>query len=82
KSFFKKSFFKIAIMNQPVNQVIGQPLMPQTANILVNSSFDNLTAEQKYEILTEGTDPFTAQETGNQAALQFPAFIFLGSHFG
>ncbi|CAG8670381.1 12073_t:CDS:1, partial [Racocetra fulgida] len=69
------------VIGQPVNQVIVQPLMPQTANILVNSSFDNLAAEQKYEILTEGTDPFTAQETENQA-VQFPAFIFLGSHFG
>ncbi|CAG8758473.1 19656_t:CDS:1, partial [Racocetra persica] len=59
-------------MNQPINQVIGGlPLVPQNANIPVNASFDNLTAKQKYEILTKGAvDPFTnraeAQEAENQ----------------
>ncbi|CAG8816282.1 28514_t:CDS:1, partial [Racocetra persica] len=43
------------------------PLIPQNTNILVNSSYDNLTAEQKYENLTKGTDPFTSvQETEGQ----------------
>ncbi|CAG8671971.1 11132_t:CDS:1, partial [Racocetra fulgida] len=55
-------------MNQPANQAVrGQPLAPQNANIPLNSPFDNLTAEKKYEILTNGTNPFTVQETENQA---------------
>ncbi|CAG8454939.1 10124_t:CDS:1, partial [Racocetra fulgida] len=60
-------------MNQPINQVNGGlPLAPQNANISVNAYFDNLTAKQKYEILTKGAvDPFTnsagAQEAENQA---------------
>ncbi|CAG8670186.1 20785_t:CDS:2, partial [Dentiscutata erythropus] len=61
-------------MNQP------QPLIPQTANIPLNSSFDNLTAKQKYEILTKGTiDLFgSAQEIENQTAPQFPTDILSG----
>ncbi|CAG8796911.1 35943_t:CDS:1, partial [Racocetra persica] len=58
-------------MNRPINQAVrGQQLAPQNANIPVNLFFDNLTAEQKYEILTKGTDPFASarvQETENQA---------------
>ncbi|CAG8800995.1 5649_t:CDS:1, partial [Racocetra fulgida] len=47
------------------------PLAPQNANIPVNASFDNLTAEQKYELLTKGAaGPFTssagAQDAENQ----------------
>ncbi|CAG8754155.1 19571_t:CDS:2, partial [Gigaspora margarita] len=43
-------------INQPVNQAIrGQPLRPQNASI---QSYNNLTANQKYENLTKGTDPF------------------------
>ncbi|CAG8764375.1 22087_t:CDS:1, partial [Dentiscutata erythropus] len=78
--------FKIIIMNQPINQVIGQPLIPQNANananILVNLSFDNYTADQKYENLVKGTDPFIkAQRTENQTILQFSTVIFSGSSF-
>ncbi|CAG8570132.1 18294_t:CDS:1, partial [Dentiscutata erythropus] len=49
-------------MSQP------QPLIPQDADIPVNSSSDNLTAEQKYENLTKGTtDLFnSAQKTENR----------------
>ncbi|CAG8818879.1 13079_t:CDS:1, partial [Racocetra persica] len=73
KTFNKN--FKIAIMNQPANQAIGvQPLAPQN----VNSSFDDLTAEQKYEILTKGAGLFSssagAQETENQT-VQFSDVI-------
>ncbi|CAG8795169.1 16518_t:CDS:1, partial [Racocetra persica] len=40
---------KTTIMNQPTNQAVrDQPLVPQNANIPVNLSFDNLTAEQRY----------------------------------
>ncbi|CAG8757315.1 1189_t:CDS:1, partial [Racocetra fulgida] len=58
--------------NIPVNQVIGgQPLAPQNANI----PFNSLAAEQRYEILNEGADPFPStageQEADNQA-VQFP----------
>ncbi|CAG8549072.1 3952_t:CDS:1, partial [Cetraspora pellucida] len=57
-------------MNQPANQAAGGQPLAQNANIPVNLSFDKLTAEQKYKILTNGADPFTsakAQETENQA---------------
>ncbi|CAG8521356.1 5588_t:CDS:2, partial [Racocetra fulgida] len=51
----------------------GQPLPPQHV-VPVNASFDNLTVEQKYDILTKGV-PFSSnageQETENQA-VQFP----------
>ncbi|CAG8773966.1 10352_t:CDS:1, partial [Racocetra fulgida] len=58
---------KIDIMNQPANQAVGgQPLVPQN----VTSSFDDLTAKQKYEILAKGANPFPsnagAQEIENQ----------------
>ncbi|CAG8761908.1 24700_t:CDS:1, partial [Racocetra persica] len=83
KTFSKK--IKIAIMNQPINQVIGgQPLTPQNVNIPVNASFDNLTAEQKYDILTKGANLFSSnageQEAENQA-VQFPDVITSGSSF-
>ncbi|CAG8570168.1 18296_t:CDS:1, partial [Dentiscutata erythropus] len=75
-----KTFMKILTitnMNQP------QPLIPQTASIPLNSSFNNLTAKQKYEILTKGTtDMFgSAQEIENQTAPQFPTDILSGSSF-
>ncbi|CAG8567757.1 2472_t:CDS:2 [Dentiscutata erythropus] len=59
-------------MNQATNQMIGgQPLRPQN-NIHVNLSFDNLTAEQKYEYLTKGIDPFVkGSEAINQTISQF-----------
>ncbi|CAG8760786.1 14892_t:CDS:1, partial [Cetraspora pellucida] len=39
-------------MNQPISQVVGhQPLAPPNVNIPVNSSFDNLTAEERYKFL-------------------------------
>ncbi|CAG8791145.1 20801_t:CDS:1, partial [Dentiscutata erythropus] len=69
----------ITNMSQP------QPLITQTANITLNSnpSFNNLTAEQKYEILTKGTtDLFgSAQEIENQTVPQFPTDILSGSSF-
>ncbi|KAF0446270.1 hypothetical protein F8M41_002953 [Gigaspora margarita] len=67
-------------INQPVNQAIrGQPLRPQNASI---QSYNNLTANQKYENLTKGTDPFVeTQRTRNQTALPFQDFIFSGSSF-
>ncbi|CAG8488730.1 6471_t:CDS:2 [Scutellospora calospora] len=46
-------------MSQPVNQTTRvQPQnlarnLPQNANILINTSFDNLTVDQKYEILSK-----------------------------
>ncbi|CAG8738496.1 1706_t:CDS:1 [Dentiscutata erythropus] len=67
--------------------LIPQPLIPQTADIPVNSSFDNLSAEQKYENLTKGTaDLFNTrtqetQETENRSILQFSTDIFSGSSF-
>ncbi|CAG8597488.1 2415_t:CDS:2 [Racocetra persica] len=62
-------------MNQPTNQAVrGQPLAPQNVNIPVNSPFHNLTAEQKYKILTNGTNPFTVQETENQASKRVSPF--------
>ncbi|CAG8675165.1 17625_t:CDS:1, partial [Cetraspora pellucida] len=49
-------------MNQPINQAVGhQPLTPQ------NASFDNLTAEERYKLLANGTDSFkTVQESENR----------------
>ncbi|CAG8747183.1 947_t:CDS:1, partial [Dentiscutata erythropus] len=62
--------------------VRGQPLqVPQNVDIPVNSPYDNLSAEQKYENLTKGTtDLFNTrkQETENQAP-QFSTFIYSGS---
>ncbi|CAG8621680.1 13603_t:CDS:1, partial [Cetraspora pellucida] len=81
--------FKIAIMNQqPINQAVGgQPLPPQNANVPVGSfydNYDNLTAEQKYKILTEGAHPFPSsagvQRTENQT-VQFLDVIISGSCF-
>ncbi|CAG8536709.1 12180_t:CDS:2 [Racocetra fulgida] len=71
-------------VNIPINQTVVQPLITRNINTPVNSSFDNLTAEQRYKILTEGTDPFTsakAEGTENQAVYQFPDVIVSGSHF-
>ncbi|CAG8628172.1 19606_t:CDS:1, partial [Racocetra persica] len=59
-----------------------QPPRPQNTAIHTNLSYDNLTAGQKYESLTEGTNPFVSTpETTNQEALPFPAFILSGSPF-
>ncbi|CAG8629743.1 2636_t:CDS:1, partial [Racocetra persica] len=74
--------FKIIIMSQP-NQTTGnRPFVPPNT-ISVNSTFNDLTVEQKYNNLIKGIDLFTsAQETENQVALKFQDFILLGSNFG
>ncbi|CAG8658605.1 2924_t:CDS:2, partial [Dentiscutata heterogama] len=66
------------IRSRPINRAVrGQ--VPQNVDIPVNSSYDNLSAEQKYENLTKGTtaDLFNTrkQETENQEAPQFSTFI-------
>ncbi|CAG8606989.1 18093_t:CDS:2, partial [Cetraspora pellucida] len=55
-------------MNQPINQAVGhQPLAPPNVNNPVNSSFENLTAEERYKLLYNGTDSFKpAHKPGNQ----------------
>ncbi|CAG8743289.1 26409_t:CDS:1, partial [Racocetra persica] len=66
-------------VNIPINQTVGQPLIPQNVNTPVNSSVDNL--EQRYKILTEGTNPFTsakAEGTENQVVYQFQDAIVSG----
>ncbi|KAF0517993.1 hypothetical protein F8M41_016836 [Gigaspora margarita] len=70
-----KTFLKFK-MNQPQPQ--------QNVNIPINSSFDNLTAEQKYENLTKGTaDLFNtrAQETEDRTIPQFSTSIISGTSF-
>ncbi|CAG8768381.1 18793_t:CDS:1, partial [Dentiscutata erythropus] len=68
------------IMNQPMNPVVNQPLRPQNADIHVD--FNNLTANQKYEDLTKGANPFAkVQRTRNQEILPFQTIIFSGSSF-
>ncbi|CAG8662557.1 4853_t:CDS:2 [Gigaspora margarita] len=52
-------------MNQP------QPQPQQNADTPINSSYDNLTAEQKYENLTKE----------NRTIPQFSTSIFSGSSF-
>ncbi|CAG8819722.1 26937_t:CDS:1 [Gigaspora margarita] len=74
------------LVNQPLipQPLIPQPLIVQNTDILANSSFDNLTAEQKYENLNKGsTDLFNTrtQETEDRTIPQFPTFIFSGSPF-
>ncbi|CAG8645246.1 8067_t:CDS:1, partial [Gigaspora margarita] len=56
----------------------------QNGDIPENLSFDNLTAEQKYENLTKGTTNLfntRTQETEDREIPQFPTFIFSGSPF-
>ncbi|CAG8552197.1 9771_t:CDS:1, partial [Dentiscutata heterogama] len=66
-------------MEQPTNLVVGN--QPPFA-VRVNPSFDNLTADELYEILTRGTDPFArTQRTRNQELLQFSTVILSGSSF-
>ncbi|RIB03228.1 hypothetical protein C2G38_2225731 [Gigaspora rosea] len=74
-------FIPQPLIPQPL---IPQPLIAQNADIPVNSSFDDLTAEQKYENLTKGTpDLFNTriQETEDRGSPQFSTFIFSGSFF-
>ncbi|RIB28986.1 hypothetical protein C2G38_2156574 [Gigaspora rosea] len=49
-------------VNLPINPTVGQPLIFQNDNIHVTSSFDNLTAEERFKILTEGSDPFLSKQ--------------------
>ncbi|CAG8703241.1 15216_t:CDS:1, partial [Cetraspora pellucida] len=75
--------FKIAIMNQqPINQAVGgQPLPPQNTNVSVGSSYDNLTSEQKYEILTKGAHPFPSSAGAGNQTVQFSDVMISGSPF-
>ncbi|CAG8645230.1 8066_t:CDS:1 [Gigaspora margarita] len=62
--------------------LIPQPLIAQNEDIRENSSFDNLTAEQKYENLIKGTTNLfntRTQETEDREIPQFSTFIFSGS---
>ncbi|CAG8499939.1 10578_t:CDS:1, partial [Scutellospora calospora] len=65
-------------MNQPT------ALRPQmiAADVPVNTSLNSLSADQKYEILVNGTDPFeNLQRTEKLEVPQLSDTINLGSSF-
>ncbi|CAG8533228.1 23_t:CDS:1, partial [Scutellospora calospora] len=65
-------------MNQYINQHINQSI---NTNIPVNLSFDKLSAQQKYKVLTTGTDPFIKTQKIENQTVQLSEFIFLGTSF-
>ena len=63
---------------------MNQPQPQQNIDIPINSPYDNLTAEQKYENLIKGTaDLFNTrtQETEDRTIPQFSTSIISGTSF-